>query len=144
MNEMNVLIPETSCITVASRTYQIGKLSVRQFVEMSRFFVDIAGKLKNGVLSTDNNVADFIFLIQALDESDVARLFAILLKEPDAAFVAARVVTDMELCSDIIAAVCRHNDFGKIFGNFQAAAESVKKAVAAPGAAVAPTASLPS
>lgn len=139
---MDVLIPETSSITVAPKTYQIGKLSVRQFVEMSRFFVDIAGKLKDGVLSTDNNVADFIFLIQALDESDVARLFAILLKEPDVTFVTARVVSDMELCSDIIAAVCRHNDFGKIFGNFQAAAESVKKAD--PAVAPAPTASLPS
>lgn len=127
MNELDILIEKKTPIVVVGKTFDIGKLSLKQFVEMSRFFVDISGKLKNGVLSAENNVADFIFLIQALEEKDVAVLFSILLKEPDQAFVMANVVSDFELCSDIIAAVCDHNDFGKIFGNFHRAAESMRK-----------------
>jgi ssDNA-specific exonuclease RecJ len=128
MNDLEVLVENKTIISIAGKPYSVGKLSLKQFVELSRFFVEVAGKLPKGIASTDSNVADFIFLVQELDEPTAGKLFAIILQEPDAAFIANHVLADMELCSDILAAVCEHNDFAKIFSNFQKAAERIKKA----------------
>jgi hypothetical protein len=129
-NELDVLVEKTTQITIAEKSYHIGKLSFKQIIELSRFFVSIAGKLKDGVVLADNNIADFIFLIQALEneEGEVEKLFSILLKESDVVFIKMHVLSDFELCTDIIAAICEHNDFGKMFANFHKAAESMKKA----------------
>jgi hypothetical protein len=129
-NELDVLVEKTTQITIAGKPYHIGKLSFKQIIELSRFFVSIAGKLKNGVALADNNIADFIFLIQALEneEGEVEKLFSILLKEPDIDFIKKHVTENFELCTDIVAAVCEHNDFKKMFANFHKAAESMKQA----------------
>jgi hypothetical protein len=142
MNSQDIILPKTEEIQIADRSYKIGTLSLKQILDLSRWFVQIAPQIKESVMSADTNIGALLNIVQAVDEKDSVGLFCIFLKELDRKFVEDNVTGNGVIASQILRVICEANDFGKLLENFIQTVAMIKKTM--PKDAKALMASLPS
>jgi hypothetical protein len=115
MTDAEILIPNFIEIKISGRLYRIGKLSVFQLLSviklLTRVFSGSSPQLaeyrKTLEAGTSTN-ADLSFLMSIIDESELIKLFGIILKEPDHDFVRDNI--SIEAAIDMLKVVLEMND----------------------------------
>ncbi len=118
----DALVPEKKKIQISDRTYEIGKLTLKQVIELARIISGalLSSKAKMKELQSkesDSNAQDIINILDLLATDDVVRIFSILLKENDLKFVENEL--DFNKSLEVILALCEHNKFEDVKKNFQ-------------------------
>ena len=118
------LINESVVVKIKDRKYVIGKLTLKQVLQLSKFLTKslLANKnkmdqLKDQTKKSSTNAEDILTIIDILDDLDVIRFFSIILKEPDQEWLESALGLDNTL--EIITALCECNNFESIKKNFQ-------------------------
>jgi len=116
MDEKDVLTPDFKKVFVGGRIYKVGKLSLRQFLMLTKLIAKALGK-KEGTfdklaskvgVSTSNN-QDMTTILELIDPDDVMLVLAAILREDDVSFIEENL--DIDTTSEIIAIVCEANSF---------------------------------
>jgi hypothetical protein len=119
-----ILLNETVEIKLKDRKYNIGKLTLKQVLQLSKFLTKalIANKnkmvqLKERSVGSSTNADDIMTILDILEENDVVRFFSIILKENDHSWLEENL--GLEETIEIITALCECNNFESIKKNFQ-------------------------
>jgi hypothetical protein len=130
-NENEILVPKKTSIVISDRTYQLGKISLKQAILFSRFIAaNILSKhaklqeLKAKTKDSTSNAQDLMSIVELLDPQEVYKLFSILLIEDDLAFLESNL--DLDTSVEIIAIFCEHNNFDKVKKNVKRIGEALK------------------
>jgi len=121
-NELETIIPKYEEVKIVNKVYKIGRLGFRQVANLGMFFDAVLPKIKDAIKpGVNSNEKDFQLLMSTINDDELCQLFSILSNEQDKDFIKENILTDGVLCTDIIALICQHNNFKKLFGNFQKA-----------------------
>ncbi len=132
MDENKVLVPECQKIKLGAKNYEIGKLSLKQAISLSRFVAKTVlssqsklKELKEKTEGTKSNVEDLMSILDLISEKDTYELFSIILNENDLKFLALNL--NLEKSTEILAILCEQNDFEPVKKNVQRIIKAVTK-----------------
>lgn len=118
------LLNETVTIVLKDRQYHIGKLTLRQVLQLSKFLTKALilnqkrmKQLKEVPAEGSTNVDDIVTVLDVLGDDDAVKFFSIILQEADLKFLDQAL--DFNSTLMIITAICEVNDFQSIKKNFQ-------------------------
>jgi hypothetical protein len=109
----DVLIPEKEQVIIADRKYSIGELSLKQFLQISKFLARTVlssqkklKELKERTAGSESNIDDIMTILDLLEEKDLYQFIGILLNENDTDFSAMEsllsgVITSIHILSTI-------------------------------------------
>lgn len=110
---------EKSKIIINGKEFKVGKLKLKTVLKLSniiaKFCVKQSNKFKN-FKQGETNTDDLISFFELFDENELAKVISILVDTEDIEFCKE---IDFESFTDLIIAVCEHNDFNKILGNIK-------------------------
>jgi hypothetical protein len=121
------VLNEPTKIEANGQSYEIKKLSLLQLIKLSKFLISIATKLPLDFKESKDNFSDLLIILNAIEEEQAVELYSILLGNEDKTRIKEDIISDAVTSSEVLKIVCEINDFGKIFGNFQATAEIMAK-----------------
>ncbi len=128
-NILEVLISEKARIEIKGRTYEIGELSLKQMILLSKEIIRILVGFSKSELSLlkegKTNLDDLLCFFGFLDEKKIAKLIGIILKEEDIEFLSENL--NIQLLSEILAFVCEKTNLQEILKNVQRMVKSVQK-----------------
>lgn len=128
------LMPEYTKVVVGKKTYKIGGLSLRQTIQVLKEVVKVTTRLGTADLSKlqkgESNLEDLLTFFDFLNEDEVAKVIGIILDEEDEKFLKENL--NLEITTEILAAICERNDFGKILKNVQRMVGAVQKKTSSP------------
>lgn len=128
------LMPEHTKVVVGKKNYKIGGLSIRQAVQLFKEVAKVTVRLGTVDLSKlqkgESNLEDLLTLFDFLNEDEVAKIISIILDEKDEEFLKQNLT--LEATTEVLAAVCERNDFGKILKNVQRMVGAVRKKTSSP------------
>ena len=132
MDENKILVPEIQKDKVGSKTYAIGKLSLKQAISLSRFVAKTVlssqsklKELKERTEGTKSNVEDLMGILDLISEKDTHELFSIILNEDDLQYLEDNL--NLEKSTEILAILCEQNDFEPVKKNVQRIIKAVTK-----------------
>lgn len=128
MNETDILLAEfqKKKLVINGREFEIGKLSIKQILQLtksvSKILLKSAERFKSVDTAGHNMFDDIMSIFEILDIDEIALVLSTALD------------TDIEFCktisaedvTEIIAVVCEQNDFSKILKNVQRTAGTFK------------------
>lgn len=126
MEDQEILIPETKEVKIADRSYILSRLSLAQEFEIGKFFIRTVISSKEKLLiifektkDSTSEIADFITILDVLSIDDICKLFGIILKENDDAFLKANLDSAciMLISADLVE--CNKYKIESVKKNFQ-------------------------
>ena len=130
MGENDTLIPIGQTIEIGAKTYQIGRLTLKQSILLSRFVAktilssqDKLKSLKEKTEHSKSNTNDLMSILDLIDEKDANELFSIILKENDLQFLENNL--DLQKSIEIIAVLCEQNNFESLKKNVMRIIEAI-------------------
>lgn len=105
MGVVDVIMPETEKLNIGGREYAIGKLTLRQFLLLAKFFTKsflgnkarVEDYKKKTAAGDTSNLEDMILFIEMLEPAEVSALFGIILSEQDTAFIDDNLTLDKSI-----------------------------------------------
>jgi hypothetical protein len=126
----DVLIPEKEQVIIADRKYSIGELSLKQFLQISKFLARTVlssqkklKELKERTAGSESNIDDIMTILDLLEEKDLYQFIGILLNENDTDFIEKNITVTKS--TDIIAIICEHNKLDILKKNIQRVIQAV-------------------
>jgi hypothetical protein len=127
MDSIEILVPLEKNVKVGDKVYIIKKFSLMQLINLSRFFVKLAGTVKVNFKQGGDNLSDLLEILSNVTEEQAVELFSILMNSKDLDGIRRDIIGVAEVSTEVLLAICEVNDFEKLFGNFQKAGEQLKK-----------------
>jgi len=128
------LMPEYSKVAVGKKSYKVDGLSIKQTIQLLKEVTKVTVRLGTADLSKlqkgESNIEDLLTLFDFLNEDEVAKIIGIILNEEDEPFLRKNLT--LEATTEVLAAVCERNDFGKILKNVQRMVGAVQKKTSSP------------
>ena len=125
------LMPEHTKVVVGKKSYQIGGLSIIQTIQLLKEVMRVLVRLGTEDLTKlqqgETNLDDLISFFEFLTEDEAVKVVGIFLDEKDEAFLRQNLT--LETTTEVLAAVCERNDFGKILKNVQRMVRAVQKKI---------------
>jgi len=125
------LVPEHIKVVVGKKSYKIGGLSIIQTIQLLKEAMRVLVRLGTEDLAKlqqgETNLEDLISFFEFLTEDEAIKVVGIFLDEKDEAFL--RQNLNLVVTTEVLAAVCERNDFGKILKNVQRMVRAVQKKI---------------